>query len=413
MRNNNPVFVFNTHYNGLGVIRAFGKAGIPVIAMDTHRVRCPDPVYEENKFIEFLMEEGKKYSQKPLLFPTNDHWAMAVSRHRSRLEQQFLITTPNLKIFLRILDKNKFYSWAQNRNFSVPKTYNRKELLSGQIKPEYPIIVKPVKRRYSGNNINAIHLQQHADRLRLTRITDKNSLNEFVQKEGTCEDLVFQEEIPGRVDQMYTIGLYVDQKGDILGVFTGRKVRGKNPICGDCVVGQVERVPESLIGETQRLIKELKYTGIAEVEYKRDSRDGRFRLIEVNPRSWSWIGITPYCNVNLPLIAYHDIAEGYKEYAYSQVPSGSVKWLLLLQDLKNCLFYYRCSEHREDYMNFLSWWHSLKGKKVIEDFSLTDPFPTIIGFKNCIKYSVFEKLRRRVHHLLVMRKKYIKRKSQR
>ena len=68
---NNPVFIFNTHYNGLGVIRAYGKAGIRVIAMDTHRSVgtfskyarykcCPDPVYQENAFVDFLIKEGQK-----------------------------------------------------------------------------------------------------------------------------------------------------------------------------------------------------------------------------------------------------------------------------------------------------------------------------------------------------------------
>ena len=69
---------------------------------------------------------------------------------------------------------------------------------------------------------------------------------------------------------MYSVGIYADQNSDVLAVFTGRKVRGENPLYGDCIVGQVEQVPSELIQETKRLLKELGYTGIAEVEYKRE-----------------------------------------------------------------------------------------------------------------------------------------------
>ena len=46
------------------------------------------------------------------------------------------------------------------------------------------------------------------------------------------------------------------------------------------------------------IVKDLNYSGIAEFEYKKDLSTGRYRLIEVNPRSWSWIGITPACGVS-------------------------------------------------------------------------------------------------------------------
>ena len=49
------------------------------------------------------------------------------------------------------------------------------------------------------------------------------------------------------------------------------------------------------------------FHGISQVEFKRDPRDGRFKLMEVNPRLWQWHGLAAACGVDLPLIAYRDL----------------------------------------------------------------------------------------------------------
>jgi D-aspartate ligase len=39
-----------------------------------HYWPCPDPLRDEDAFIRFLIENGGEFDQKPVLFPTNDHW---------------------------------------------------------------------------------------------------------------------------------------------------------------------------------------------------------------------------------------------------------------------------------------------------------------------------------------------------
>ena len=55
------------------------------------------------------------------------------------------------------------------------------------------------------------------------------------------------------------------------------------------------------------LLRALWFHGISQVEFKRDPRDGRFKLMEVNPRLWQWHGLAAACGVDLPLIAYRDL----------------------------------------------------------------------------------------------------------
>src|SRR5438128_885809 len=43
------------------------------------------------------------------------------------------------------------------------------------------------------------------------------------------------------------------------------------------------------------------------VEFKRDARDGKFKLMEINPRLWQWHGLAAACGIDLPRIAYADL----------------------------------------------------------------------------------------------------------
>ncbi|WP_269848919.1 hypothetical protein [Methanosarcina horonobensis] len=68
---------------------------------------------------------------------------------------------------------------------------------------------------------------------------------------------------------MYTVGIYSNRHSEILGLFTGHKVRGYPAESGDCIIGECVKVPEYIIENTKRIVKELKYSGIAEFEYKK------------------------------------------------------------------------------------------------------------------------------------------------
>src|SRR5438132_3721556 len=118
-----------------------------------------------------------------------------------------------------------------------------------------------------------------------------------------------QELVPGDDDTLYTVGSYLDRDGRPLGVFCGRKLRQTPRGIGTCRVGEALWVDEA-VDSALRLLAEFGYFGLSQVEFKRDSRDGRFKLMEINPRLWQWHGLAAACGVDLPLIAYTDLTEG-------------------------------------------------------------------------------------------------------
>jgi len=386
-----PALVFNCHYNGLSIIQELGRHGVPVYALDTfrsvgtvsryaHYWPCPDPLCDEDAFIQFLIERGGEFDQKPVLFPTNDHWATAIARHKQELGMWYLPCVADGPVVDLLISKDRFYQWAMERNYPVPRSYSVDEVLEadGDI---FPLIAKPIARRSPNLCMDHRDLHKFFDAHRMTVINNTSEYRDFTSQYADYLDyFLFQEYVPGMADRMYTVGIYANRQHEVLGLFTGRKVRGFPPDIGDCIVGQGERMPDEIIECVKEMVCDLGYSGIAEFEFKKDPSTGRFRLIEINPRSWSWIGITPACGVSLPWIAYADLT-GIElvRYTESTVENGEVVYLKLLEDLRNCLHSYRKIGYPEYHMGLRAWVKEMSGKKkVYAEFSWDDP---VVGLR--------------------------------
>jgi D-aspartate ligase len=53
-----------------------------------------------------------------------------------------------------------------------------------------------------------------------------------------------------------------------------------------------------------RFLADLRFSGMAEIEFKFDARDGRIKLLDVNPRPWTWIGLGAAAGVDFPWIQW-------------------------------------------------------------------------------------------------------------
>lgn len=388
-KNINSALVFNCNYNGLSIIQDLGRHGVPVFALDSSRsvgtfsryatkfLHCPNPLDDEQGFIDILLKIGKSFEKPPVLFPTNDHWAMAIAKHKNLLEEFYIPCVAEWPTVSMLVHKEDFYPWALDRGYPVPRIFKTSELLDGS-ESIFPIIAKPKYRRIPVQGSNGINLDtiKRLDEKRMVILYSKDDLIKFISiNKEIIPHLLFQEYVHGYADRMYTIGIYANRNHEILGIFTGRKVRGFPPDIGDCIVGQSEEVPAELVEMVKKFVKDSKYHGIAEFEFKKDSRSGEFRFIEVNPRSWSWIGITPACGVSLPMIAYSDLTDEKNiSCKYSKAYTGEVKYIKLVQDFKNCMYSNKKAGFSEYHMTFKQWRKSLNAKKKIyAEFCWDDP----------------------------------------
>ncbi|RLL89240.1 hypothetical protein CN13_06520 [Petrotoga sp. HKA.pet.4.5] len=391
----NEAFVFNVFFNGLGVIRALGENGVPVRALDSSKKPVgkyskytkafnvvTNPALNAEQFVKELIEIGKELNEKPVLFPTNDVWSIAVSKYKQQLEKYFLTYNPDYSVIKKIIDKRLFYNIMEKENILVPQTYGIKRFDDlEKIKKEliYPLILKPTARMEINRKSCDTRIYN------LNRIIEIKNFEDFFKYKDLIKnyEFIIQQKIEGLSNNMYTVGIYADKKSKVRAAFCGRKVRGYPVEYGDCIAGESYWVDE-LVEQSKKLVKILGYTGIAEIEYKYNQVDGKYYLIEMNPRTWSWIGITPKAGVNLPLIAYKD-ARGEEIPEYIEMDkSKKVLWTRSIDDRFNCKRHHKNVDEEDFLKSEKEWKESLKNYDYIvyADLDPEDMAPGIFWKKS-------------------------------
>jgi D-aspartate ligase len=368
-----PAVVLQSSFaNGLGVIRDLAREDVPVLALDPNTralgfasrhaasVVVPDPAGDEEAFVAGLEALGRELPQRAVVFPTHDEYVWAVSRHAERLEPLFRIPFSHWETMRRVADKEEQLRAAWRAGIDTPRTIFVRSAadLDGEARElSYPAVFKPVE---------SLAFKRRFGRPVLV-IPSREELAEVHRRVDDCGTLMLQEIVPGGDDELYTVGSYVNATSEPLAVFTGRKLRQHPRTFGTARFAESVWI-EELADAGLRLLKELRFHGVSQVEFKRDPRDGRYRLMEVNARHWLWHSLATACGVNLSLVAYRD-AVGLPSTPGRQCGG---RWILALHDLPDSLR--ECSRGE---LSPAAWADSLRGTRIDGVLSLTDPVPGI------------------------------------
>ena len=115
--------------------------------------------------------------------------------------------------------------------------------------------------------------------------------------------VVVQEEIEGPISALHSVGLYATAD-DVVAAFTSQKLGQVPADFGDGLIVQAIWAPD-LVPLAAKAVRHFGYRGMADIEFKWDSRAGVYKLLDINPRPW--LRSTPHrCGVNLPYAAYLD-----------------------------------------------------------------------------------------------------------
>jgi len=366
-----PAIVLQVSWaNGLDILRDL-SADAPLLALDANPralglhsrlaagMVCPDPSEDEEAFIVFLEQLGPRLPQRAVLFPTHDQYIWPISRNAKRLEPWYLIPFSRWETMRRLHDKREQLETAQRVGVDIPRTVfvdDDDDLARGADEIGFPAIFKPVESLAFKTRFRR-HVLEIDSRDELLRVYDKVR---------DCGTLMLQDIVRGGDEELYTLGSYLDAQSRPLAQFTGHKLRQHPPRFGHVSMATSLWVPE-LAEAGLRLLHELGYHGVSQVEFKRDPRDGRYRLMEVNARHWMWHSLAAACGVNLSLAAYRD-AIGDPYVARRQ--NDGVKWVVSLTDARDAFSRWRKGEEK-----LIPWLKSYRGVKVDGLYSLKDPLP--------------------------------------
>jgi predicted ATP-grasp superfamily ATP-dependent carboligase len=388
-----PAVVLQASYAcGLGIVRDLGVHHIPVLALDPDPraiglrsryavgLRCPEPLAGEQAFLSYLEEVGARLPQRAVIFPSHDEYIWPLSRHADRLAPWFIVPFSRWEVMRHVYDKRAQMEAAWRAGVDTPKTVfvssgAELEAAAGQV--PFPAVLKPVeslafKRRFHR------HILDVENPAELRRIYDK------VDDLGV---LMLQERIPGGEEELYTVGSYLDAGSEPLAVFTGHKLRQYPHAGGSCLAG-VSKWDGELATSALRLLRELHYHGVSQVEFKRDPRNGRYCLMEVNARHWKWHSLAAACGVNLSLVAYRD-AIGRPFVAPRQ--RDGVKWIVVNKDVPLALL--EIARRERDAGGYV---RSLAGVRVDGLHSLRDPLPGLLNAAVVVRQVVSRRPRARV-----------------
>ena len=361
-------------FHGLGIIRSLGSRGIPLCVVDdeysigrfskytTFTVR-PPTLRKEQETVDFLVEMGKRMNLKGwVLFPTRDEHVAAFSRHKDQLSEVFRVPTPDWEITKWAWNKWNTYSLAQKLDIPIPRTWCPRTLEDiDQIDAEFPLGVKPsVKEDFF-----------YATKAKAWRANNRDELRDLFQKASGhvgANEVLVQEIIPGDGTCQFSSCVFI-KDGVAIGTMEAQRWRQHPPEFGRAATF-VESIDLPVIVEpTMRFLRAINYYGLAEVEYKLDPRDGKYKLLDVNARTWGFHALGSPAGVDFCYMLYADQVGERVENCRGR---SGVGWIRMVTDIPTSLqgiFAGRLDAH--------TYLRTLRDFKIESVFNSSDILPSL------------------------------------
>jgi predicted ATP-grasp superfamily ATP-dependent carboligase len=274
------------------------------------------------------------------------------------------------------------------------------ERIAGQL--PYPVIIKPVfSPSWLKPEINAmLRTGMFGGAPKVALCNDAKSLRETYQKIAVYDSrMIIEEVIPGEDRRLVYFCFYMDRQSRPLAIFAGEKLRVL-PV-GFGSASYVRSFQDPKLEEVSlKLLSGSAYQGLGGIEFKRDSRDGCYKLIEFNARLGMWDSLGMRCGVDIPYIAYCDTL-GQPVEPQHKYREG-VLWIDFQRDLRAFLIY-----RKRGQLSLIAWLRSLLGEKDWAVYSPDDWEPILVGIKELLR-GPWERLKNK---LPMVRKKHSKSQS--
>ena len=286
-----PVLVLKasrrTIYHGaLGIVRSLGRLGVPVyavvedsytpVAISRHLTKAfvwKNWPNDREAFLAAMARIAQAINHRTVLIPIDDLSAICVAENAGALSQWYLLPHPTGSP-RQLANKVDFYSLCARNGVPLAQSIvptSIDEIYGFVKKYNFPIVAKaaeqwrPLDKRF---NVKIIH-----SRKVLLEFWDQVKLTEPSQ-------LILQEYVPGE-DWIYhgycnpDVGLYLS--------FTGKKLLDYPPGAGSTAIGLSYR-NNVLCSESEGFLRRMAYSGIIDIDWRYDERDGQYKLLDCNPR---------------------------------------------------------------------------------------------------------------------------------
>ncbi|HET9741786.1 MAG TPA: hypothetical protein VFQ00_03465 [Terriglobales bacterium] len=373
-----PVVVLKSvAHGGLAIVRSLGRLGVQAYTVEADAwtpafysrynrgsVRLDVESASSNEVLAALEALAQKLGTRAVLVPSTDYAAIFIAEHAASLRGNFLFPQQSPELLRKLYSKREMHYLARAHGIPTAETAfpaNRQQVVDFADSAKFPVVLKAI----DGTRLNArcgkkMFIVQNREEL--LRIYD-------AVEEPDNPNLMLQEYIPGPDDSIWMFDGYFNQHSQCLAAFTGKKLRQCPAFSGYTCLG-VCQDNEVVRTTAIRFLQALNYAGLVDIDFRLDVRDGKYKMLDVNPRLGATFSLFTASNgLDLARIYYLDMTG-------QRVPASTLregrKWIVGDLDLTSSLRYYKRGQ-----LTLRSWLASLKGIESSAYFALDDPLPML------------------------------------
>lgn len=298
--------------NGLNIVRSLGKAKIPVtvvgisgdLNLARHSRYCYKAIsiknFNKTELIEALNNIQQGVDYKPVLFFDNDYLLALLNDEKEYLSKHFLLAQEINDYVSKEFQMNA----AKKAGLHLPQTWHISDWSqAAKINP--------------GSGKRLIAKPKQGAEKKPFKIMLADNTNELITKlKNTglppCETII-QEYIPGDQQNVWAVLGYRSRNFEFSPMCTAIKYAQAPPEGGVMAIGKTianKRLEE----ESKALIEAMHYYGIFGVEFKYNKDEDKYYFIEMSPRTEGFHSITQLIGLDLPEIAFFDLAYQNKSF---------------------------------------------------------------------------------------------------
>ena len=373
-----PVVVVNCQLGALAIMRSLGPLGIALYGVDgdpgspamlsrycRNRFVFGFDAARPFKFLERLLDVGKRLGRRSILIPTSDETAQFVVEQAEALDRWFLFQKNSAETIARLVSKQGMYELALELDIPTPATLfpqNASDVAAFIPKITFPVMLKGIY----GNRLQL----RSRKKMVIVHSPEELMANYADMEDPEMPNLMLQEYIPGGDDSIHIFNGYFDRRSRCLAAFTGHKIR-QFPVHVGCASLGVCRRNEEVENITIRFMQAIGYHGILDIGYRYDPRDGQYKVLDANPRVGQAFRLFVAENdMDVVKSLYLDLT-GQEQFPI--VPREGRRWLIEDFDVISSLHYFQ-----EGSLRPLQWLRSFKGVQESAWFNWKDPMPFLV-----------------------------------
>jgi predicted ATP-grasp superfamily ATP-dependent carboligase len=323
---------------GLGIARSLGAHGVPVLVIDDRPsisrasryvqqvLRVPDLQTERGVLDALMLARARHPVTGWVLYPTRDEQVAAIAANRAALTAHFRVPTPEFDCVRSAWDKRETYRLATRLGIPIPRTwFPRTEADLAEIDVSTPLAVKPsIKEHfYYATGAKAWRADGRAELLATFRRAAA------IVPDG---EVIVQEMIRGGPDEQFAYCAFIAAGRPVASMTVQRCRQRPRDFGRSSSYVHTISVP-GLAQTSMRLLRAIGYYGLVELEYMRDPRDGVYRLLDVNPRTWGYHSLGKEAGVDFPYLLFRDQVGTLADDGKETRARLGVSWVRILADL--------------------------------------------------------------------------------